>query len=167
MSNSDDPRRWLGIYLNDHLAGATARVELARRVAGSLRNAEHRKRLTGVAADIAADRQALLQLMRSAGVPVHGHKILAGWVTEKATRLKPSANVLIRSPLHDLIELDTLYLGIQGKVARWCVLLAAASNDGLLDQGRLRVLRDRASDQLAIVEELRIQAGARLFSHEQ
>ena len=114
MANRDDPRHCLGIYLNDHLAGATARVELARRLAGSHQDAERRKRLAGLAADIAADRQALLQLMRSVGVPVHGRKILAGRITEKATRLKPSANVLIRSPLSDLIELEALYLGIQG-----------------------------------------------------
>jgi hypothetical protein len=164
MANRDGPRHWLGIYLNDHLAGATARVELARRLAGSHQDAEHRKRLAGLAADIAADRQALLQLMRSVGVPVHGHKILADWITEKATRLKPNANVLVRSPLRDLIELEALYLGIQGKAARWRALLAASSNDGLLDQQQLRVLLDRTGDQLAIVEELRIQAGASLFS---
>jgi len=164
MSNRDGPRHSLGSYLNDHLAGATARLELARRVAGSRQDVEHRKRLTGLAADIAADRQALVQLMRSAGVPVHGRKILAGWITEKATRLKPNANVLIRSPLSDLIELEALYLGIQGKAARWRVLLAASSNDGRLDQQRLRVLLDRAGAQLAVVEELHLQAGADLFS---
>jgi hypothetical protein len=32
MSNRDGPRHWLGIYLNDHLASATAGAELARRV---------------------------------------------------------------------------------------------------------------------------------------
>ena len=164
MANRDDPRHCLGIYLNDHLAGATARVELARRLAGSHQDAERRKRLAGLAADIAADRQALLQLMRSVGVPVHGRKILAGRITEKATRLKPNANLLIRSPLSDLIELEALYLGIQGKAARWRVLLAASSNDGLLDQQRLRVLLDRAGYQLAVVEELHLQTGADLFS---
>jgi len=164
MSNRDGPPHWLGSYLNDHLAGATARVELARRIAGSHQVAEHRKRLAGLAADIAADRQALLQLMRSAGVPVHGHKILAGWAAEKATRVKPGANFLIRSPLSELRELEALYLGIQGKAARWRVLLAASSNDGLLDQQRLRVLLDRAGAQLAVVEELHIEAGAGLFS---
>jgi hypothetical protein len=72
--------------------------------------------------------------------PVRGHKIVAGWLAEKATRLKPNANVLTRSPLSDLIELETLYLGIQGKAGGWRVLLA-------------------------VVDELRIEAGARLFSH--
>src|ERR1700733_12310115 len=164
MSNRDGPRHWLGIYLNDHLAGATAGAELARRVAGSHQDPEHRKRLAGLAADIAADRQALLQLMRAAGVPVRGHKILAGWAAEKATRLKTGANFLTRSPLSDLTELETLYLGIQGKAAGWRALLGAAANDGLLDQQRLHVLLDRTGDQLAVVEELRIQVGAGLFS---
>jgi hypothetical protein len=173
MSNRDGPRHWLGIYLNDHLASATAGAELARRVAGSHQDPEHRKRLLGLAADIAADRQALLQLMRGAGVPVRGYKILAGWAAEKATRLKTSANFLTRSPLSDLTELETLYLGIQGKAAGWRALLGAAGNDGLLgaagndgllDQQRLRVLLHRTGDQLAVVEELRIQVGAGLFS---
>jgi hypothetical protein len=164
MSNRDGPRHWLGIYLNDHLAGATAGAELARRVAGSHRDTGHRKRLAGLAADIAADRQALLRLMHAAGVPVRGRKILAGWAAEKATRLNPSTNFLTRSPLSELIELETLYLGIQGKAAGWRALLGAAANDGLTDQKRLRVLLDRAGDQLAVVEELRIQAGVGLFS---
>jgi len=164
MSNRDGPRHWLGIYLNDHLAGATAGAELARRVAGSHQDPRHRKRLAALAADIAADRQALLQLMHGAGVPVRGRKILAGWAAEKATRLNPSTSFLTRSPLSELIELETLYLGIQGKAAGWRALLAAAANDGLTDQQRLRVLLDRAGDQLAVVEELRIQASASLFS---
>jgi hypothetical protein len=71
---------------------------------------------------------------------------------------------LIRSPLSELIELETLYLGIQGKAAGWRALLAATANDGLTVQKRLRVLLDRAGDQLAVVEELRIQAGVGLFS---
>ena len=164
MSNRDGPRHWLGIYLNDHLAGATAGAELARRVARSHQDPEHRKRLAALAADIAADRQTLLQLMSSAGVPVRGHKVFAGWAVEKAGRLKPNANFITRSPLSDLIELETLYLGIQGKAAGWRALLSAAANDGLMDEKRLRVLLDRAGDQLAVVEELRIQAGAGLFS---
>ena len=164
MSNRDGPRHWLGIYLNDHLAGATAGAKLARRVAGSHQDPRHRKRLAGPAADIAADRQALLQLMHGAGVPVRGRKILAGWAAEKATRLNPGTSFLTRSPLSELIELETLCLGIQGKAAGWRALLAAAANDGLTDQQRLRVLLDRAGDQLAVVEELRIQASASLFS---
>jgi hypothetical protein len=58
-----------------------------------------------------------------------------------------------------------IYLNdLQGKAAGWRALPGAAANDGLLDQQRLRVLPDRAGDRLAVVEQLRVQAGAGLFS---
>jgi hypothetical protein len=72
MSNRDGPRHWLGIYLNDHLAGAAAGAELARRVARSQQDPKNHKRLSRLANDIAADRQELLQLMRGAALFSHG-----------------------------------------------------------------------------------------------
>lgn len=164
MSTRDASADLLGIYLNDHLAGATAGLELVRRAARSQRHPEHRTRLNSLASDIAADRQSLIQLMRSAGVPVRGYKVMAAWLGEKAGRLKPNGNVLTRSPLSDLLELEILVLAIQGKAAGWRVLLAAAENGAPVDQEKLRALLDRAGDQLAVAEELRLQAGARLFS---
>jgi len=98
MSNRDGPRHWLGIYLNDHLASATAGAELARRVAGSHQDPRHRKRLAGLAADIATGRQALLQLMHGAGVPVRGHKILAGWASKNVEELCIQAGAGLFSP---------------------------------------------------------------------
>ena len=58
----------LGIYLNDHLAGATAGTELARRMARSHRGGEGSARedssaLSRLAAEIAQDRSALLTIM--------------------------------------------------------------------------------------------------------
>jgi hypothetical protein len=50
----------LGIYLNDHLAGATAGAELARRAAGSTQDREDHAALRGFAAEVAQDRVALL-----------------------------------------------------------------------------------------------------------
>ena len=50
----------LGIYLNDHLAGATAGTELARRMARSHRGQEESGPLNRLAAEIAQDRSALL-----------------------------------------------------------------------------------------------------------
>jgi hypothetical protein len=46
----------LGIYLNDHLAGATGGAELARRVASSQRSTPARTALGQLARDIAQDR---------------------------------------------------------------------------------------------------------------
>jgi hypothetical protein len=157
MSDRDTCRNWLGIYLNAHLASATAGMELARRAARGNRDAEHGTRLSLLARDIAADQRSLVQLMRSLGVRVRHSKIFAGWLRGKA------AGVLTRSPLRDLIEMETLYLGIQGMAAGWRVLLAAAANGAAVDEERLRLLHDRANNQLAVAEDLRIQAGTRAF----
>src|SRR5579863_6891798 len=78
----------LGIYLNDHLAGATGGVELARRTAASHRGSEAGERLEQLAAELAADRASLLTIMTRLGVPARRYKAYAAWLAEKAGRLK-------------------------------------------------------------------------------
>jgi hypothetical protein len=76
----------LGIYLNDHLAGATGGVELARRAAAARRGGEAGQALRGLAAGAAADRAALLDIMATLGGPVRAYKVRAAWIGEKAGR---------------------------------------------------------------------------------
>ncbi len=58
----------LGVYLNDHLAGATVGLELVRRMAASAESGSEsdtdRKRLVS---EIAADRSALIKIMTTLG----------------------------------------------------------------------------------------------------
>jgi hypothetical protein len=51
-------RRLLAIYLNDHLAGATAGLELARRARGSNRDTELGEFLERLTGEIEEDREA-------------------------------------------------------------------------------------------------------------
>ncbi len=74
----------LGIYLNDHLAGATGGLELTRRMVISHRDSPAGDGLRRLAADIAQDRSALLQIMAALGLPVRAYKVYAAWVGEKA-----------------------------------------------------------------------------------
>jgi hypothetical protein len=102
----------LGIYLNDHLAGATAGTELARRMARSHRGGEGSARedsgaLDRLAAEIAQDRSALLTIMAALGITVRAYKVGAAWIGEKAGRLKFNGRLLARSPLSDLEELES------------------------------------------------------------
>ena len=76
----------LGIYLNDHLAGATAGSELAHRMARSHRGREESGPVSLRAAEIAQDRSALLAIMASLGVTVRAYKVGAAWIGEKAGR---------------------------------------------------------------------------------
>ena len=110
--SAQDP---LGIYLNDHLAGATAGLELARRVAGARQVPATGPELQRFAEEVAEDRDALLRIMGTLGVPVRSYKVWAAWAGEKAGRLKPNGHLTTRSPLSNLEELEILRLGVEGK----------------------------------------------------
>jgi hypothetical protein len=148
----------LGIYLNDHLAGATGGVELARRAAAARRQEQAGDALLRFAADVAADRAALLEIMTTLGVPVRAYKVCAGWIGEKAGRLKLNGRLLSRSPLSSLEELELMCLGVAGKAAGWRTLRALADTDRRLDRGRLDELIARADSQLKLLEDLRVRA---------
>jgi hypothetical protein len=153
----------LGIYLNDHLAGATGGAELARRAAGSHRSADAAGVLQRFAADVAEDRAALVSIMAALGVPVRGYKVYAAWLGEKAGRLKLNGHLFTRSPLSSLEELELLRLGVEGKAAGWRTLRAAAQTDKRLDPGQLDKLISRAQAQADLLEELRVRAAGRVI----
>jgi hypothetical protein len=154
----------LGIYLNDHLAGATGGSELARRMARSHRGREDGGALSRLAAEIAQDRSALLDIMASLGITVRAYKVGAAWIGEKAGRLKFNGRFLARSPLSDLEELELLRLGVEGKAAGWRTLRTQADTVARLDAGRLDELIARARRQADELEELRVRAADRILS---
>jgi len=145
----------LGVYLNDHLAGSTVGLELARRMAASA-EPQFATVLRGLMAEIAEDRSALLAIMASLGIPVRGYKVFAAWAGEKAGRLKLNGHLLSRSPLSSLEETEILRLGVEGKAAGWRTLRALASRDNRLDAGRLDELLARADRQSSALESLRV-----------
>jgi hypothetical protein len=153
----------LAIYLNDHLAGATGGVELARRAAAWYPVPGQQATLGRLAADIAQDRMALLDLMAALGVPVRRYKVGVAWAAEKAGRLKLNGSLLTRSPLSNLEELEMLRLGVEGKAAGWRTLRELAKADGRLRPGTLDELITRAREQASLLEELRVQAAAQLI----
>ncbi len=167
IANVSGPSRddMLGVYLNDHLAGATAGSELANRMARSHRGREESAALDRLAAEIAQDRSALLAVMASLGVTVRGYKVGAAWIGEKASRLKFNGLLLGRSPLSDLEELELLRLGVEGKAAGWRTLRILADTDTRLDAGRLDELISGARSQADQLEELRTRAANRVIGH--
>ncbi len=156
--------RLAGIYLNDHLAGASGGLELFRRAARSHRGTPAGEVLQRLTAEVAADRDSLLSTMRALGLPVRRYKIVAGWTAEKAGRLKLNGRLLRRSPLSSLVELEALRLGVEGKASGWSLLLEATAADERLDARELERLRERARRQSAELESLRLAAGAPLFA---
>lgn len=153
----------LGIYLNDHLAGATVGVELARRVAGANRSGEVGDALKRLTAEIVDDRAALLGMMAALDIPVQRYKGYAAWVGEKLGRLKLNGYVLRRSPLSIVVELEALRLAVLGKAAAWRTLRQLSERDPRLDAERLDGLMERARRQVDTLEELRVRKTSEVF----
>jgi hypothetical protein len=155
----------LGVYLNDHLAGSTAGIELARRMAASAEpGTESAAALSRLATEITEDRSSLLKTMGRLQVPVRGYKVFAAWAGEKAGRLKLNGHLMTRSPLSDLDETEILYLGVEGKAAMWRTLRALAEREDRLDAGHLDELLARAHRQSDMLETLRTSVAERTFS---
>jgi hypothetical protein len=157
-------KKLLRIYLQDHHAGSTTGLELARRIHGSNKGNEYGQVMAKVVDDVAADRKALESIMDELGFGADKIKDLGAWALEKAGRLKLNGQVTGYSPLSRVVELEGLLSGITGKISLWVALLQIAPEEPRLDAARLERLRERAESQKATVEELRERAAREAFS---
>jgi hypothetical protein len=153
----------LGIYLNDHLAGSTVGLELSRRARGSNKGNEYGEVLERIAKEIEEDRNTLQALMKALGVRRDHPKVAVSWVAEKFGRLKPNGQLTGYSPLSRLVELESLWLGITGKLSLWEALREVAGEDARLDADELARLSERADRQRKEVWQLRQRAVREAF----
>lgn len=143
----------LAIYLQDHLAGSTAGLELVRRARGSNEGTTYGDFLTQLESEIAEDRETLRELMRRLAVGEDRVKVAAAWTAEKAGRLKLNGRLRGYSPLSRLVELEGLSAGVTGKLSGWRALRGLAERDERLDPVELDRLIARAERQLTSLAE--------------
>ena len=148
-------RTYLSIYLQDHLAGATAGLNLARRASRHNAGTPTGRRLEQIAHEIEADRDTLAGFMSELGVPSSWTKIAAAWMTERLSRLKPNGRGRGDTQLLRMHELETLSLGIAGKQSLWEALRMAPQSAAIANLD-LDDLHERARSQRERVEMERI-----------
>jgi hypothetical protein len=149
----------LGVYLNDHLAGSAAGLELAEKLRDNNQGTELGKAMAAMHRDIAQDREALEELMARLEVERHPVKEAAGWALEKLSRLRLNPALTGGADLTRLLETEALSLGIEGKLAMWLALKAAADGgDARLAGNDLDRLIERARGQRRALEPHRIAA---------
>jgi hypothetical protein len=92
---------------------------------------------------------------------------VSAWLTVKFIEVKLRFDDSARGPLRLLESLETVGLGIHGKLAMWHALNAAADNsptlEGLVDYERLA---QRAEEQRRCVEVVRLEAAKAAFAAE-
>ncbi|MDY0811375.1 hypothetical protein [Kitasatospora purpeofusca] len=141
------PTEPLHIYLNDHLTGAFGGAALAVRMARTHPDSPRAGELRRLARDIEQDRDDLVRIMNRLGVPVRHYRTWLGLAGERLGRLKPNGTLVRRAPLSDLVELEALRTGVEGKAALWRALRAVADTDPRLPRAELDRLSERAADQ--------------------
>ncbi|HEV3379296.1 MAG TPA: hypothetical protein VG126_18630 [Thermoleophilaceae bacterium] len=156
-------RKLLRIYLQDHLAGSTGGVELARRARGANEGTPYGTSLAKLADDIEADRRTLESIMEDLGFGPDRAKNIGFWLAEKAGRLKLNGQISGYSPLSRMIEVEGLITGVNAKRSMWLTLRDIADALPELDPDRVERLIERAEQQLGRLHELRSRAGREAF----
>jgi hypothetical protein len=154
----------LGIYLNDHLAGSAAGLELAGKLRDNNQGTELGNVMAALHHDIEQDRATLEELMGRLEVERHRVKETAGWLAERLSRLRLSPALTGSADLTRLLETEALSLGIEGKLAMWLALKEHAHRDPRLAASDLDRLIERARSQRRTLEPQRTAAALRAFS---
>ncbi len=137
----------LGTYLNDHLAGSTAGLDLARRIGAQAEGTPLGEFMATLVAEIEADQKTLEDLIESLSVERQPLKQAATWMLEKVARLRLNPAVLGSKELALLIQLETLWMGVQGKRSLWESLAELAGRDARLAPLDTARLIERATEQ--------------------
>ncbi|MFF4553963.1 hypothetical protein [Streptomyces sp. NPDC001422] len=160
---SSDGAEFLAICLNDHLTGASTGTELLGRAVRARESHDGGTALAELAQQGEQDRESLIRIMMDLKVSSDHAKVAIGRLAGKAGRLKLNGRLFSRSPLSDVLELEALLVGVERKAACWRVLRVLAETDGRLHAEHLDTLLERAEQQVAILEEMRMVAAAGTF----
>ena len=147
---------YLATYLDDHLAGSAAAIDLIERWRTRLVGDLITTLLEEVEAELRSDQQTLIDLRgRLEGSPGVTRPI-AGWLAEKLSRLKLAfiSEAAERFALFESLEL--LATGLQGKRAMWAVLQELTARQPRLQGVDYGVLILRAQTQYTRVDEVRM-----------
>lgn len=147
----------LSTYLNDHLAGSVAALELVDHLVKITKGTDREGFFLALGGEIQEDQHTLSQLLGGVGGKESKARKAAAWLTEKIGEAKLRLDDPGDGTLRLLEALETLELGIQGKLALWRGLAAVADRLPQLGSVHLSRLQHRAEDQIERVEAQRLE----------
>jgi hypothetical protein len=154
----------LTTYLNDHLAGSVAGLELLDHIIQLRRGSALESPLIVIRSEIEEDQKVLQALLHGVGGSESRVRQAAAWLSEKLARAKLRIDDGGSGELQLLEALEALALGIQGKVALWRALQAASSRLPAPQRLDFAALEQRALSQFERVDRLRLQAASSALS---
>jgi hypothetical protein len=156
----------MDVYLNDHLAGAMFGSDLAEQLEQDNEGTALGDVMASLAPQIEQDRQLLIDLMERIGTSKNPVKQATTWMAEKASRPKFSGLSSGEPELGTFMALETLTLGVEGKLSLWKVLKEVAPEYEPLGAMDFEDLIEKAQAQHDALERERVAAGKRALSGE-
>ena len=146
----------LSTYLNDHLAGSSLAVEILDNVTSEAPSLSGP--LNALKAEIEQDREQLKMIMAKQHIKESRVRKTGGWIAAGLAELKLGVDDDSEGHLRRLERLEALAIGIEGKMALWKALDAAARSNAELGGIDYERLTQRAREQRSRVETLRLEA---------
>lgn len=143
-------------YLNNHLAGSVAALELLDRLIKTYPEDARASFFLILRHEIEQDRCALQDLMKQLGAEESTTRKAGAWIVEKLMGATMQPGDTSDGQLGLLLALETLVLGITGKQALWRALAAASEDIRPLAGVDYAALEKRAMNQRDRVEGERI-----------
>ncbi len=150
-------------YLSDHLAGAVGAVELMQHLESVYADTDTARLIGEVRVDVEADVEQLQALAARLNVAESSSRKVAAWLGARMAELKLRVEDPSNGPLYLLEALEGLAMGIDGKLALWHGLRAAAADTPSLRGVDYDRLAQRAQEQRQRLEPARLDAAGALF----
>src|ERR1700736_1691694 len=153
----------LATYLNDHLAGSVAALELIDRLVEACNGTSHAEFLKELRSEIAADQAVLVELIATLGKKESPLRKTVARILEKLSRAKMQLGRSSEGEFGFFQALEVLFLGIAGKRELWRALATAAQNMPELRKPNYPELEQRAIAQCQRVEAKRLEIARDVF----
>ena len=144
----------LDTYLNDHHAGATAGVNLARMAADEHQQHEHGPFFNELAHEIKTDHDTLEALMEKLGTDKSASKSALAEVGSKLMAPKFTGT---EDELNAFVTCETLSIGVEGKLCMWKALKCVEGAYPAFEDFDLDELMARAQSQRDRIEAKRLE----------
>jgi hypothetical protein len=147
----------LKTYLNDHLAGSVAALELLDHLIQVDEKSDRESFYRRLRAEIEEDQKVVQTLLEQAGGRESPVRKAAAWLSEKVGQAKLAFDDPGGNQLRILEALETLALGIQGKLFLWRALASVPDSVPAARSVDLTRLQGRAKDQFERVDAERLR----------
>lgn len=159
----EEEKKYLSVYLQDHLAMAQAGVAFAHRIARENRGTPFGAELAVIAQEIEEEEQVVRVLLDRMRVDPSYLKNTGAWFAEKLGRLKLNGEFFEYSPLSRLHELEAMMAIVEVRLALWKTISEAQEHFPVLHGLNAETFAARAQAHLNRFEELHQRAAREML----